>query len=234
MAAHAEFEPLVRSAGLGFACLAGDARSIADFPRGWRTSPRFLADQARRLTRYLAAAAVDLIGAARQADVLLLNVTAMFGYEIADGSVSRAWASTPSRWSRRGISRRCCSTRLDHWGLRGTGSPEGSPWPRSRPTTGPRHGCVRSSGCRPARTGRGGPSAGSCCTAAPRLTAQRVSRAGRPPVGCPRRGWRRAPRCRTSAPAGPPTPPGTPRRPRRRSGCPPRRCRPCRTGRCRS
>ena len=85
VAAHAEFEPLVRSAGLGFACLAGDARSIADFPRGWRTSPRFLADQARRLTRYLAAAAVDLLEAARQADVLLLNVTAMFGYEIADG-----------------------------------------------------------------------------------------------------------------------------------------------------
>lgn len=50
VAAHAEFEPLVRSGGLGFACLAGDARSIADFPRGWRTSPRFLAEQARRMT----------------------------------------------------------------------------------------------------------------------------------------------------------------------------------------
>jgi sterol 3beta-glucosyltransferase len=85
VAAHAEFEPLVRSAGLGSARLAGDARSIADFPRGWRASPRFLAEQATRMTRYLAEAAVDLLAAARHADVLLVNVTAMFGYEIADG-----------------------------------------------------------------------------------------------------------------------------------------------------
>jgi UDP:flavonoid glycosyltransferase YjiC (YdhE family) len=85
VAAHAEFEPLVRSGGLGFACLAGDARSIADFPRGWRTSPRFLAEQARRMTQYLADAAVDLLAAARHADVLLVNLTAMFGYEIAEG-----------------------------------------------------------------------------------------------------------------------------------------------------
>ncbi len=85
VAAHAEFAPLVGSAGLGFACLAGDARSIADFPRGWRTSPRFLAEQARRMTQYLLDAAVDLLAAARHADVLLVNLTAMFGYEIADG-----------------------------------------------------------------------------------------------------------------------------------------------------
>jgi UDP:flavonoid glycosyltransferase YjiC (YdhE family) len=85
VAAHSEFEPLVRSGGLGFACLRGDARTIADFPRGWRTSPRFLAEQARSLTAYLAAAAVDLIATARSADVLLVNLTAMFGYEIADG-----------------------------------------------------------------------------------------------------------------------------------------------------
>jgi UDP:flavonoid glycosyltransferase YjiC (YdhE family) len=85
VAAHAEFAPLVGSAGLGFASLAGDARSIADFPDGWRTSPRFLAEQARRMTRYLADAAVDLLAAARHADVLLVNLTAMFGYEIADG-----------------------------------------------------------------------------------------------------------------------------------------------------
>jgi sterol 3beta-glucosyltransferase len=85
IAAHAEFEPLIRSAGLGVAPLSGDARTIADFPRGWRSSPRFLAGQAARLSDYLARAAVDLLQAARQADVLLVNVTAMFGYEIADG-----------------------------------------------------------------------------------------------------------------------------------------------------
>jgi sterol 3beta-glucosyltransferase len=85
IAAHAEFEPLVRAAGLGFARLAGDARTIADFPRGWRASPRFLAEQASRTTRYLTDAAVDLLAAARHADVLLVNMAAMFGYEIADG-----------------------------------------------------------------------------------------------------------------------------------------------------
>lgn len=85
VAAHPEFEGLVRGSGLGFARLAGDARSIVDFPRGWRTSPRFLAGQARRLTRYLEDAAVDLLAAARHADVLLVNLTAMFGHEIADG-----------------------------------------------------------------------------------------------------------------------------------------------------
>jgi sterol 3beta-glucosyltransferase len=85
LAAHAEFEPIVRGAGLGFARLAGDARTIADFPRGWRPSPRFLAQQAGRTTRYLTGAAVDLLAAARHADVLLVNLTAMFGYEIADG-----------------------------------------------------------------------------------------------------------------------------------------------------
>jgi sterol 3beta-glucosyltransferase len=85
VAAHAEFEALVRTAGLGFAPLAGDARTIADFPRGWRTSPRFLAEQAGRMTRYLTSAAVDLLAAARHADVLLVNLTAMFGYEVADG-----------------------------------------------------------------------------------------------------------------------------------------------------
>jgi sterol 3beta-glucosyltransferase len=85
VAAHAEFELLVRAGGLGFVRLAGDARSIAGFPRGWRTSPRFLAEQARRMTRYLEDAAVDLLAAARHADVLLVNLTAMFGYEIADG-----------------------------------------------------------------------------------------------------------------------------------------------------
>ncbi|TQM45139.1 glycosyltransferase [Pseudonocardia cypriaca] len=85
VAAHTEFAPLVRSGGLGFAGVAGDARSISDFPRGWRSSPRFLAEQARRMTRYLEDAAVDLLAAARHADVLLVNLTAMFGYEIADG-----------------------------------------------------------------------------------------------------------------------------------------------------
>jgi sterol 3beta-glucosyltransferase len=85
VAAHAEFEPIVRAAGLGFARLAGDARTIAGFPRGWRPSPRFLAEQARRTTGYLTGAAVDLLAAARHADVLLVNLTAMFGYEIADG-----------------------------------------------------------------------------------------------------------------------------------------------------
>ena len=85
VAAHAEFEPLVRSGGHGFAGVAGDARSISDFPRGWRSSPQFLAEQARRMTRYLEDAAVDLLAAARHADVLLVNLTAMFGYEIADG-----------------------------------------------------------------------------------------------------------------------------------------------------
>jgi sterol 3beta-glucosyltransferase len=85
VAAHAEFEPIVRAARFGFAHLAGDARTIADFPRGWRPSPRFLAEHARRTTRYLTGAAVDLLAAARHADVLLVNLTAMFGYEIADG-----------------------------------------------------------------------------------------------------------------------------------------------------
>jgi sterol 3beta-glucosyltransferase len=85
VAAHAEFAPLVRSGGLGFACVTGDARSISDFPRGWRASPRFLAEQAQRMTRYLEDAALDLLAAARHADVLLVNLTAMFGYEIADG-----------------------------------------------------------------------------------------------------------------------------------------------------
>lgn len=85
VAAHAEFAPLVRAGGLGFAGVAGDARSISDFPRGWRPSPRFLAEQARRMTRYLEDAALDLLAAARHADVLLVNLTAMFGYEIADG-----------------------------------------------------------------------------------------------------------------------------------------------------
>jgi sterol 3beta-glucosyltransferase len=84
VAGHAEFAPLVRSGGLGFAGVTGDARSISDFPRGWRASPRFLAEQARRMTRYLEDAALDLLAAARHADVLLVNLTAMFGYEIAD------------------------------------------------------------------------------------------------------------------------------------------------------
>ena len=85
IAAHAEFEPMIRAAGLGVARLGGDARTIADFPRGWRSSPRFLARQAAELTAYLARAASDLLESARAADVLLVNMTAMFGYDIADG-----------------------------------------------------------------------------------------------------------------------------------------------------
>ena len=83
VAAHPEFEPMMRSAGLGFASLAGDARSVV--PAGWRMSPRFLAQQAARLTEYLTQAASDLLRAAKRADVLLVNMTAMFGYDVADG-----------------------------------------------------------------------------------------------------------------------------------------------------
>ncbi|GEL24757.1 glycosyl transferase [Pseudonocardia sulfidoxydans NBRC 16205] len=85
VAANPEFADDVHAGGIGFAPLAGDARTISDLPSGWRTSPRALAAQADALTSYLESTADDLVDAAQHADLLLCNVTAMFGVDVAEG-----------------------------------------------------------------------------------------------------------------------------------------------------
>ncbi|MDA3630967.1 glycosyltransferase [Saccharopolyspora sp. WRP15-2] len=85
IAANPEFGGLVREAGAGFVALPGDARTISSFPRGWRSSPRFLAAQARALTTYLIDAVDAVVDAAPGHHVLLPNLTARFADDVAEG-----------------------------------------------------------------------------------------------------------------------------------------------------
>ncbi|HEX5120169.1 MAG TPA: glycosyltransferase [Pseudonocardiaceae bacterium] len=87
IAAHPPFEPDIRRAGLGFAALGGDVRSLVAAPAdGRRPSPMLLARRVDQFTRYLRAAATDAVTAADQGtDVVLYNSSALFGQDIADG-----------------------------------------------------------------------------------------------------------------------------------------------------
>jgi UDP:flavonoid glycosyltransferase YjiC (YdhE family) len=84
IAAHAPFEHLVRHCGLEFHPVPGDVRALVALSSGRPPSSLFWIRRARFITNYLSQAATGVLAAAESADLLALNGTATFGYDIAE------------------------------------------------------------------------------------------------------------------------------------------------------
>ncbi|MEJ3659254.1 glycosyltransferase [Actinomycetes bacterium KLBMP 9759] len=83
IAAHPSFRPLVTGAGLRLHDLPGDLGVLLDLPPS--SSPRFLASRITGMTELLRQAGQATLAAAADADMILLNSSAPFAYDIAEG-----------------------------------------------------------------------------------------------------------------------------------------------------
>jgi sterol 3beta-glucosyltransferase len=83
IAAHTSFAPLVCAAGLGFHDLPGDIGVLLDLPE--HSSPRFMARRIGLLTELLRLAGKATVAAAADTDMILLNGSAPFAYDVAEG-----------------------------------------------------------------------------------------------------------------------------------------------------
>lgn len=82
IAAHPSYAPMVRAAGLGVHPMPGDLGVLLDLPE--RSTPAYQAGRVPRLTTLLRGAAHAVLDAAAQADVVLVNGSAPFGYDVAE------------------------------------------------------------------------------------------------------------------------------------------------------
>jgi UDP:flavonoid glycosyltransferase YjiC (YdhE family) len=82
IAAHPAYAPLVTEAGLQAHPMPGDLGVLLDLPE--RSTPAYQAGRVPRLTLLLRQAAHATLDAAANADLLLMNGSAPFGYDIAE------------------------------------------------------------------------------------------------------------------------------------------------------
>ncbi len=82
IAAHPSYAALVAEAGLGFHPLPGDLGVLLDLPE--RSTPAYQARRVPRLTELLRLAALGTVEAAASTDLLLVNGSAPFGYDVAE------------------------------------------------------------------------------------------------------------------------------------------------------
>jgi len=82
IAAHPSYAPLVTGAGLRAHPMPGDLGVLLDLPE--RSTPAYQAGRVPRLTELLYGAARATLEAAADADLLLVNGSAPFGYDIAE------------------------------------------------------------------------------------------------------------------------------------------------------
>lgn len=84
VAAHAPFRELITAAGLGFHLLPGDIGAMLALPQD-DPSPRFMARRVGLLTDLLRQAGRAAVTAAEDADLLLVNGSSPFAFDIAEG-----------------------------------------------------------------------------------------------------------------------------------------------------
>ena len=82
IAAHPSYAPMVRAAGVETHPMAGDLGVLLDLPE--RSTPAYQAGRVPRLTTLLREAARATYDAAAHADLLLVNGSAPFGYDVAE------------------------------------------------------------------------------------------------------------------------------------------------------
>jgi sterol 3beta-glucosyltransferase len=83
IAAHTSYAGLVEQAGLGFHELPGDLGVLLDLPES--SSPRYMARRVGALTELLGQAGQAVVAAAERADMILVNGSSSFAYEVAEG-----------------------------------------------------------------------------------------------------------------------------------------------------
>ena len=82
IAAHPSYASMVTEAGLGIHPMPGDLGVLLDLPE--RSTPAYQARRVPRLTELLRQAAHATLEASAEADLLLMNGSAPFGYDIAE------------------------------------------------------------------------------------------------------------------------------------------------------
>ncbi|MBP2366413.1 glycosyltransferase [Pseudonocardia parietis] len=82
IAAHPSYEPMVRAAGLEIHPMPGDLGVLLDLPQ--RSTPAYQAGRIPRLTTLLHRAGHATYDAAEHADLVLVNGSAPFGYDVAE------------------------------------------------------------------------------------------------------------------------------------------------------
>lgn len=82
VAAHPDYAATVTGAGLGIHPMPGDLGVLLDLPQ--RSTPAYQARRVPRLTELLRRAAHATLDAAADADLLLMNGSAPFGYDVAE------------------------------------------------------------------------------------------------------------------------------------------------------